>query len=227
MGMWALRPGTGSSLGHTVVGRVAYRAKRCNSCPECQLEGPALPELLQGYQRSQKVKQKELMMRSMRKDATIQQTLQLTTIQQTQLSWSWNKQIHSAWHRLCGLLPLLGKTWPEKKKIITTQSSNKPCTPRVHRQTGPLLPGSGWRGQGATPLRCSSQTGCVLATGAPGGEASCDLQTHAQQSTAPARADSSNTVFSLLGAASKHHPDHPPPQTTRVVQWCNRRGSRE
>lgn len=32
------------------------------------LEGPALPELLQGYWRSQKVKQKELMMRSMRKE---------------------------------------------------------------------------------------------------------------------------------------------------------------
>lgn len=54
------------------------------------------------------------------------------------------------------------------------------------------------------------QTVCVLATGAWAGEVSCDLQTPAQPSTAPACADSSNTVFSLLGAASKHYPDHAP-----------------
>lgn len=36
MGMWAVRPGTGSSLGRTVVGKAAYRAKRCCSCLECQ-----------------------------------------------------------------------------------------------------------------------------------------------------------------------------------------------
>lgn len=139
-----------------------------------------------------------------------------TVIQQTQLNSSWNKQFHSPRHHLCGLLPLLGKTWPKKKKNKTnkpatqTKFSSKQCTSRAHRQTGPLLPGSSWRGQGAKPLCCPSQTGCVLDTGAQGGEASCDLWTCAQLSTAPACTDNSNTAFSLLGAASKHHPDHPP-----------------
>lgn len=36
MGMWTVGPGTGSSLGRTVVGKAAYRAKRCHSCLECQ-----------------------------------------------------------------------------------------------------------------------------------------------------------------------------------------------
>lgn len=98
-----------------------------------------------------------------------------------------------------------------KKKITTqTNSSSKQRNPRAHRQTGPLLPGSSWRGQGARPLCCPSQTDCVLATGAGDGEASYNLQTRAQLSTTPACADNSNTVFSLLGATSKHHPDHPP-----------------
>lgn len=111
----------------------------------------------------------------------------LTAIQQTRLSWSWNKQIRSRRHNLCGLLPLLGKTW--KKKKITPQSSSKQFTPRVHRQTAPPTSRSKLeRARCNTPV-LPFQTGCVLTRGAPGGEASCDLQTCAQPSTAPACAD--------------------------------------
>lgn len=99
------------------------------------------------------------------------------------LSWSWNKQIHPPKHHLCGLLPLLGKTWPKKKsqpKSVLKQT----MLPQSSQATDPLLPGSGWRGQSTIPLCCLSQTGHVLAAGAQGGEASCDLQTRAQLSPA-------------------------------------------
>lgn len=45
------------------------------------LEGPALPELLQGYQRSQKAKQKELMMRSMRKEGIDNNTANMVKLE--------------------------------------------------------------------------------------------------------------------------------------------------
>lgn len=51
-------------------GKGGCRAKRCDSCPERRppRDLEALLELLQGYQSGQKVKQKKLIVRSMRKE---------------------------------------------------------------------------------------------------------------------------------------------------------------
>lgn len=51
--------------------------------------------------------------------------------------------------------------------------------PQSSQVTDPLLPGSSWRGQGTIPCAAFPRQAMshVLAAGAQGGEASCDLQT--------------------------------------------------